>query len=142
MRSTRDFKCSNPVFEYLSGGMNYQIEHHLFPIMPRYKYPALQKVLQKVRKLLVLRPWLRVNLESATHVHAPALAFTQPAPHPIAFKFAAEHNIEYRLDGDWQVLRRTINNLASIAKKELDPNGPRSRPAGRTTGLKRLFSSG
>ena len=27
--------------------MNYQIEHHLFPTMPRYKYPALQKVLKK-----------------------------------------------------------------------------------------------
>mmetsp|Transcript_44961 Transcript_44961/g.123279 ORF Transcript_44961/g.123279 Transcript_44961/m.123279 type:complete len:484 (+) Transcript_44961:270-1721(+) len=88
LRSTRDFKCSNPVFEYLSGGMNYQIEHHLFPIMPRYKYPALQKVLMK---------------------------------------FAAEHNIEYRLDGDWQVLRRTINNLQSIAKADPNPNGPPSR---------------
>ena len=68
--------------------MNYQVEHHLFPIMPRYKYPALQKVLQA---------------------------------------FAKEHNIEFRLDGDWQVLRRTINNLASIAKAEPNPNGPKSR---------------
>ena len=46
-RSTRDFKCSNPLFEYLAGGMNYQVEHHLFPTMPRYKYPALTKVLKK-----------------------------------------------------------------------------------------------
>jgi len=47
LRSTRDFVCSNPLFEYLSGGMNYQVEHHLFPTMPRYKYPALVPVLKK-----------------------------------------------------------------------------------------------
>jgi fatty acid desaturase len=47
LRATRDFDCSNPLNEYLAGGMNYQIEHHLFPTMPRYKYPALQKVLKK-----------------------------------------------------------------------------------------------
>mmetsp|Transcript_47851 Transcript_47851/g.108585 ORF Transcript_47851/g.108585 Transcript_47851/m.108585 type:complete len:490 (+) Transcript_47851:99-1568(+) len=45
-RSTRDFVCSNPLFEYLSGGMNYQVEHHLFPTMPRYKYPALVPILK------------------------------------------------------------------------------------------------
>ncbi len=25
LRSTRDFVCSNPLFEYLAGGMNYQV---------------------------------------------------------------------------------------------------------------------
>lgn len=27
--------------EYLFGGMQYQLEHHLFPTMPRYNYAAL-----------------------------------------------------------------------------------------------------
>lgn len=40
-RSTRDAVCSNPFSEWLWGGMQYQLEHHLFPTMPRYKYPAL-----------------------------------------------------------------------------------------------------
>jgi len=47
LRSTRDFECSNPLFEYLSGGMNYQVEHHLFPTMPRYKYPALVPIIKQ-----------------------------------------------------------------------------------------------
>ncbi len=40
-RSTRDAVCSNPFSEWLWGGMQYQLEHHLFPAMPRYKYPRL-----------------------------------------------------------------------------------------------------
>ncbi len=40
-RSTRDAVCSNPFSEWLWGGMQYQLEHHLFPTMPRYKYPRL-----------------------------------------------------------------------------------------------------
>lgn len=46
-RSTRDFVCSNPGLEYLAGGMNYQLEHHLFPTMPRYMYPKLVPVIKK-----------------------------------------------------------------------------------------------
>merc|ERR1712146_768855 len=48
-RSTRDFECSNPLFEYLSGGMNYQL-HHLFPTMPRYRYPKLVPILKQWAK--------------------------------------------------------------------------------------------
>jgi fatty acid desaturase len=46
-RSTRDFVCSNPALEYLAGGMNYQLEHHLFPTMPRYMYPKLVPVVKQ-----------------------------------------------------------------------------------------------
>lgn len=33
--------CPDPITEYLFGGMQYQLEHHMFPTMPRYKYAAL-----------------------------------------------------------------------------------------------------
>lgn len=46
-RSTRDVECSNIFSDWLWGGMQYQLEHHLFPSMPRSKYPALSKVLKK-----------------------------------------------------------------------------------------------
>lgn len=46
-RSTRDAVCSNPFSEWLWGGMQYQLEHHLFPTMPRYKYPRLVPQVQK-----------------------------------------------------------------------------------------------
>jgi len=46
-RSTRDVECSNIVSDWLWGGMQYQLEHHLFPSMPRSKYPELSKLLKK-----------------------------------------------------------------------------------------------
>lgn len=45
--STRGVKCDNFVTEYLFGGMQYQLEHHLFPFMPRYYYPKLRPILRK-----------------------------------------------------------------------------------------------
>merc|ERR1719478_1153159 len=47
-RSTRDAKTSNFFSEWLWGGMQYQLEHHLFPTMPRYKYVALAPRLRKL----------------------------------------------------------------------------------------------
>lgn len=46
-RSTRDASVRNPFSKWLWGGMQYQLEHHLFPSMPRSKYPALQPILKK-----------------------------------------------------------------------------------------------
>lgn len=40
-RTTRDAEPGNPFSDWLWGGMQHQLEHHLFPTMPRYKYPAL-----------------------------------------------------------------------------------------------------
>jgi len=41
-KSTRNAIMSNPFSEWLWGGMQYQLEHHLFPGMPRSKYPKLR----------------------------------------------------------------------------------------------------
>mmetsp|Transcript_16921 Transcript_16921/g.28174 ORF Transcript_16921/g.28174 Transcript_16921/m.28174 type:complete len:459 (+) Transcript_16921:38-1414(+) len=46
-RSTRNAKCNNPISNMLWGGMQWQLEHHLFPTMPRYRYPAVSKELQR-----------------------------------------------------------------------------------------------
>ena len=51
-RSTRNAKCNNPISHILWGGMQWQLEHHLFPTMPRYKYKALHPI---------LREWARRN---------------------------------------------------------------------------------
>lgn len=45
--STRNAVMSNPFSEWLWGGMQYQLEHHLFPSMPRNRYPQLKKRLQE-----------------------------------------------------------------------------------------------
>lgn len=49
-QSTRNAVTTNPFSEWLWGGMQYQLEHHLFPSMPRNKYPALREILQKFAK--------------------------------------------------------------------------------------------
>lgn len=46
-QSTRNAVATNPFSEWLWGGMQYQLEHHLFPSMPRSKYPQLKTILQK-----------------------------------------------------------------------------------------------
>mmetsp|Transcript_15741 Transcript_15741/g.22387 ORF Transcript_15741/g.22387 Transcript_15741/m.22387 type:complete len:234 (-) Transcript_15741:160-861(-) len=48
--STRNAVMTNPFSEWLWGGMQYQLEHHLFPSMPRSKYPKLRTILQKFAK--------------------------------------------------------------------------------------------
>jgi fatty acid desaturase len=45
-QSTRNAITNNPFSEWLWGGMQYQLEHHLFPSMPRNQYPKLRKRLQ------------------------------------------------------------------------------------------------
>lgn len=45
--STRNAVMTNPFSEWLWGGMQYQLEHHLFPTMPRSKYPKLREILIK-----------------------------------------------------------------------------------------------
>lgn len=45
-KSTRDIDCPDWVTEYLFGGMQYQLTHHLFPTLPRYKNRRLQKVVK------------------------------------------------------------------------------------------------
>lgn len=37
----------NPLVRYLMGGLQYQIEHHLFPRVPRPNLPALQKMVRE-----------------------------------------------------------------------------------------------
>lgn len=45
-RSTRDAEENNPFLRWMWGGMDTQLEHHLFPTMPRYKYHKLRPVLK------------------------------------------------------------------------------------------------
>jgi len=45
--STRNAVTTNPFSEWMWGGMQYQLELHLFPTMPRSKYPLLKPILQK-----------------------------------------------------------------------------------------------
>ena len=45
--TTCDARCDNFFMEWLWGGMQYQLEHHLFPTMPKYNYAQIRPILQQ-----------------------------------------------------------------------------------------------
>jgi linoleoyl-CoA desaturase len=48
VRSSVDFARSNPWLTWYLGGLNFQIEHHLFPTICHVHYPELSKIVQSV----------------------------------------------------------------------------------------------
>lgn len=46
--TTVNFATHNPVWNWLFGGLNFQVEHHLFPRISHVHYPALNKRLKQV----------------------------------------------------------------------------------------------
>lgn len=48
--TTRDARTTDPFMEWLWGGMQYQLEHHLFPTMPKYYYSSICDRVEKFAK--------------------------------------------------------------------------------------------
>lgn len=48
--TTRDVEIDNFFVNWLWGGMQFQLEHHLFPTMPKYRYAALRPILKEFAK--------------------------------------------------------------------------------------------
>ena len=46
LKTTANFSPRSPILSWLVGGLNYQIEHHLFPRISHIHYPALSKLVQ------------------------------------------------------------------------------------------------
>ena len=46
--TTVNFSQENPVLTWYLGGLNYQIEHHLFPKVCHLHYPGLSRVVKDV----------------------------------------------------------------------------------------------
>lgn len=45
--TTSDFATDNKVISWFLGGLNYQVEHHLFPRISHIHYPAIQKIVKQ-----------------------------------------------------------------------------------------------
>ena len=45
--TTVDFACSNPVLTWFLGGLNFQVEHPLFPKVCHLHYPALSRLVRE-----------------------------------------------------------------------------------------------
>jgi linoleoyl-CoA desaturase len=50
MRTTANFAMGNKVISWFVGGLNYQIEHHLFPRISHVHYPAISKIVMEKAK--------------------------------------------------------------------------------------------
>ena len=48
--TTCDVQCDNFFMEWLWGGMQYQLVHHLFPTMPKYNYARIRLIIQQWAK--------------------------------------------------------------------------------------------
>ena len=63
-----------PVVDWALGGLNYQIEHHLFPSMPRANLPSAQRIVRSVCELHAV-PYVEASARSSyadvvRHLHA------------------------------------------------------------------------
>jgi linoleoyl-CoA desaturase len=47
IKTTANFASQNKVICWLVGGLNFQIEHHLFPQISHIHYPVLSKIVQR-----------------------------------------------------------------------------------------------
>ena len=48
LKTTVNFAPKNKIISWFVGGLNFQIEHHLFPKVSHVHYPALSKIVQKI----------------------------------------------------------------------------------------------
>ena len=48
LRTTANFATRNPLVNWFAGGLNFQIEHHLFPHLPHTRYPAISAMVREV----------------------------------------------------------------------------------------------
>jgi linoleoyl-CoA desaturase len=70
IRTTANFATRNPVVSWLVGGLNFQIEHHLFPKISHVHYPAISRIIRQACKEYGLEyiEYPRVRYAVASHV--------------------------------------------------------------------------
>ncbi len=47
LKTTSNFAMDNKLISWVTGGLNFQIEHHLFPKVSHVHYPAISKIVQE-----------------------------------------------------------------------------------------------
>ena len=47
LKTTSNFATKNKIVSWLVGGLNFQIEHHLFPKISHIHYPAISKIVKQ-----------------------------------------------------------------------------------------------
>lgn len=69
LKTTADFAPRNKVIGWLVGGLNFQIEHHLFPQISHIHYPALSKIVKQKCELFGLPYHCYPTMRQAIYSH-------------------------------------------------------------------------
>lgn len=85
MKTTADFGRGNRLLCWYVGGLNFQIEHHLFPRVCSIHYPAISPIVEEVAGKHGIpyhsHPTLRASI--ASHLRMPRTLGAAPAPTPL-----------------------------------------------------------
>ncbi len=55
LKTTANFATGNKIIGWYTGGLNFQVEHHLFPKISHVHYPALNKIVKEVCQEMNIR---------------------------------------------------------------------------------------
>jgi linoleoyl-CoA desaturase len=69
VESTVDFCPRNPVLTWLLGGLNFQIEHHLFPRVPHTHYPKIAPIVRRMADKYGVRYTVQPSFWAAISSH-------------------------------------------------------------------------
>lgn len=67
--TTADFAPGNKIISWFTGGLNFQVEHHLFPRISHVHYPAIRKIVQDTCKRFSVQYNCYPSLSSALLSH-------------------------------------------------------------------------
>ncbi len=70
LKTTTNFATKNKLVSWLSGGLNFQIEHHLFPHISHIHYPAISEIVKQVCKEynITYNEFPQVRLAVVSHI--------------------------------------------------------------------------
>ena len=85
MHTTADFAPRNRLLSWYIGGLNYQIEHHLFPQVCSIHYPAISGIVREVAEKHGVPYYCHPTLSAAVRSHYAMLKqLGRPEPAPVA----------------------------------------------------------
>ena len=70
LKTTANFATNSKLVSWLVGGLNFQIEHHLFPKISHIHYPAISKIIRQACQEYGINyiEYPRVRYAVASHV--------------------------------------------------------------------------
>jgi linoleoyl-CoA desaturase len=89
VRTTSNFAINNPWINWYVGGLNFQVEHHLFPRISHVHYPAISKIVQEHCKQFDLPYLCFPTIGQAIVSHVRTMKHMGQKPEPMRASVAA-----------------------------------------------------